>query len=269
MKIKKQFRHSKGRSIWRILLNNESLLLVEERDLKTREVFFQVFDLATGRKVIADLQLREKFWVGVESFNGDTIYFHGYKKPDMPWHQGISAYSVRKNALLWEHPEYVFSFMDAGTIVGIQQQFESSKYYAISAETGHLTEELTFDAETLKSRREEVLARVDYSKYVFPVQSALAPEREETLRQHMKTGQLAVESLFLNDVLLVTLQDGPAGGPYNQCLKAIDIPSKKVIFNQPLNENQKTVLFDSFFIYDKHLVVIKNKEEVLVFSLVM
>lgn len=268
MKLKKHFNHSKGRSIWRLLLNNESTLLIEERDLKTREVFFQIFDIVRGKKINADLQLHAKFWVGVEAFQGDLIYFHGYKKPDMPWHQGIYAYSVKNKAVIWEHPEYVFSFIDDGIIVGIQQGFESSRYYAIDAITGSLIEELAFDTDSLKARRQEAAAKTDYSRYVFPEGAGRNEELDSLILQHLKAGQSAIESLVYRDTLFVTVQETTSAGLFNQRLSAIDIPEKKVIFSESLNKNQNTGLFDSYFIYDKSLVAIRNKEELVVYSMI-
>jgi hypothetical protein len=270
MKLKKLLKHSRNRTIWRLLLNNENLLLVEERDLAKREAAFQCYDLATGKKVLSDLQFEEKFWVGVETFLGDIIYFHGYRKPDMPWHQGITAYSVSQKKVVWENKDFVFAFLDDGTLFGMQQQFETTKYYAIDPLTGALRGEQPEDEAVIRHRRSEMNAKADYSRYNFPVQFSTEsqPLIEPLLDGLAKPEETVVEYLAMVNMLLVVLQRSKTPTTYDQRLLAIEIPSKKAILQEVLNENQKSVLFDSFFIYNNCLIVIQNKETVLVYTLI-
>jgi len=270
MKLKKLLTHRKNRTVWRLMLNNESILLIEERDLAQRQVFFQCFDITSGGQIIADLQLQEKFWTGVEAFRGDIIYFHGYRKPDMPWHQGISAYSVSQKKIIWENADYIFAFFDENILYGMQQEFESTKYYAVNPLTGELLGEEPHDETFIKQRRSEAQAKADYSLYNFPVQ--FTPESKPLLdpliSDGVQPGETVVEYLATESLLLVTLQRQNTPATYDQRLVGIVIPAKKVIFNEIINANQKTALFDSFFIFKDKLILINNKEKVIVYSFI-
>ncbi len=267
MKIKKIFRHAKNRTVWRILLNNENLLLIEERDLKSREVFFQCYDLISGKKKFSDLQMENKFWAGVELFEGDIIYFHGYRKPDMPWHQGIYAYSVSKGKIIWSNPDHIFSFGEKENLVCRVQEFENLKYFSIDKLNGETIGEIE-SAELVNQRQETARDNADYSRYEFPVAytPGFMPEVDELLSQMLKPGERFIETLSYDSVLFYIVQKTLETGLHSQWLRGIDIFSKKFIFDEPLNENLNSFLFDSFFLYSRYLITIKNKNEIIVYE---
>ncbi len=268
MKIKKIFRHSKNRTAWRVLLNNESLLLIEERDLANREVFFQCYQLASGKKMFSDLQPVNKFWAGVELFDGDIVYFHGYRKPDMPWHQGIYAYSVSKGKFIWSHPDYVFSFGEQNNLVCQKQEFESLKFYSVDKLTGELLGEIEA-AESVNQRRYIAQAHADYSRYEFPnaYTANVLPESDMLLSTLLKQGQTIVETLSYNGTFFYIFQETESTGLHNQWLRGVDISTGNIIFNETINENQNTFLFDSFFVFSGYLITIKNKSDIIVYKL--
>ena len=86
-------------------------LIIEERDIENKEVFFNCIDISTGERIFSDFQLDEKFWVGIEAIDEDVIYFHKFMKPDMPGHQGIIAFDINSESILWENSEYSFLFV--------------------------------------------------------------------------------------------------------------------------------------------------------------
>ena len=56
-------------------------------------------------------------------------------------------------------------------------------------------------------------------------------------------------------------------GSLDNHFSAIEIVSKKVIFEENLNRNIKAIVPDSFFIMGKHLFLLKEKKKVMVCSL--
>ena len=94
MDIKRIYSFSNNRQIWRLIPTATEKLIIEERDTENKEVFFNCLEISSGVKIFSELQLEEKFWVGIEAVNNDIIYFHKFVKPDMPRHQGIIAFDI-------------------------------------------------------------------------------------------------------------------------------------------------------------------------------
>ncbi|HUX92187.1 MAG TPA: DUF4905 domain-containing protein, partial [Ignavibacteriaceae bacterium] len=92
MKIKKEYEYSNRRQIWRLIPTDSGKIIIEDRNVETKEAFFNCLDIYTGKKKFSNLQLDEKYWIGIETIYKDIIFFHKYLKPDMPGHIGIIAY---------------------------------------------------------------------------------------------------------------------------------------------------------------------------------
>src|ERR1035438_10581773 len=82
MKLHRNYTFSNNRQIWRIVPGGEGKLVIEERDLSTRAVFFSCIEMRTGKVILDSLQFEEKFWIGIEDVYKDVIFFHRYNRPD-------------------------------------------------------------------------------------------------------------------------------------------------------------------------------------------
>jgi hypothetical protein len=76
-----------------------------------------------------------------------------------------------------------------------------------------------------------------------------------------------IEYLRWANTLFYTVQRQNKQGGYDQTLFCVAIATKKVIFKEIINRNQRALLFDSFFVYDRYLISIHDKTSVMVFVL--
>ena len=106
--IKKLYGFSNSREIWRLIPAGEEKLIIEERNKKTKEVYFNCIKIETGKKLLKSFQLKDKFWVGIETTHNDIIFFHRYIKPDLPTHKDIIAFDLIKKKILWENNDLTF-----------------------------------------------------------------------------------------------------------------------------------------------------------------
>jgi hypothetical protein len=269
MEVKKHFSFSRGISIWRLLLNSQGHLLVEERDTQKHEVFFQCFDIHSGKQLLKNLSFEEKFWIGIDGFEDDTIFFHGYVKPDMPWHKGITAYSVSEKKVIWNNPEITYSFLHQGKIYSSRRLFESAEYYTVDPKTGQIIEELGEDAESFNILKQTFYNSRDYSDYKFPV--FYSPGVYDSIfvdGLHLPDDTLReVEIIDHGNGLIFTSREADGKGRTNQKLNVIDNESQKVVFSDVINKNEENRSLDSFFVYSGYLIVVKNKTEVVVYRL--
>jgi len=232
-------------------------------------VFFQCFDIHSGKQIIKTLSFEEKFWLGIDGFEDDTIFFHGYIKPDMPWHKGITAYSVSEKKVIWKNPEITYSFLYQGKIYSSRRLFDSAEYYTVDPKTGAIIEELGNDAESFNTLKNTFYNSRDYSAYKFP--SFYTPGVYDSLfvdKLRMSDEMLReVEIIKHGNGLIFTSREANENGKTNQKLNVIDIESQKVVFSEVINKNEENRVLDSFFVYHDYLIVVKNKVEAAVYRL--
>ncbi|QOJ28099.1 MAG: DUF4905 domain-containing protein [Ignavibacteriales bacterium] len=256
-KLKKVYKRDEGRVIWRILFNNHNLMLIEERDPQKKEVFFTVADMSTCKNVTENLQQGELFWTGVECFIEEYILFHGFAKPDMPFHKGMRLYSVREKQILWEHDDLVFSFLEGNTVWAYKPGFEKKEYIRVDLATGAAApspEPVPADIAMRKAEFREVTTR-----------GITAPEPE---RNEPGGGDMVYPETAEND--LYTFRSGYRGetdGMYNQYLQMIRKSDGKLLEEMLINEDTPLIIPDSWFLRNNALYVIKDKRILSVYTM--
>jgi len=74
-----------------------------------------------------------------------------------------------------------------------------------------------------------------------------------------------VDYLIVNDLLLTSYHRVLNDGKLQNCFKALDIHSKKVIFEEILNKEITNFIPDSFFLINDLIFLLKEKEKLFVF----
>jgi hypothetical protein len=136
MNIKKLYSYSNKKQIWRLLPTDTNKLIIEERDLDKKQVFFNCLQSDTGIKIFKNFQLDEKFWIGIETIYKDVIFFHKFTKPDMPAHKGIIVFDINNQKILWQNDELNFLFVSDDKLFCFQQNFENQNYSSLDFKTG-------------------------------------------------------------------------------------------------------------------------------------
>lgn len=274
MKIKKKFSFTNNRIIWRIVPSGERLL-IEERDEKSRQVYFNCLEIESGNSIIRDFQLEEKFWVGIEAFEDDKIYFHKYTRPDMPGHIGITAYSLITKEVLWSRDDIVFQFLYESMIAVYVQKFEQREYYVLDAQTGKNIQDTGVDIQDINILREKSLAKQSeiFKNYQFPQSYRAENPTAETkeLIDKLKENVIIsgpIDFIQHQGYLLLAFHTVKDEGKLDNNFRLIDIDSRKIIFEDVVNAGITSYIPDVFFIKDNFLFLIKNKTELTVYSLI-
>jgi hypothetical protein len=155
MKLKKSYRFDNKRQIWRIIPANAGKLIIEEREPENKQVYFHCLYIDSGKKILSNFQLDDKFWVGVEAVRDDIIFFHKFAKPDMPKHRGIFAFNMIKKEFIWQNPELIFLFILDEKLYAYKEKFEGRDYYAINPSTGEIIEDVGSNYELINKLRDE------------------------------------------------------------------------------------------------------------------
>ena len=274
MKLKKNYSFTNNRTIWRLIPSGDKLL-IEERDEKNKQVYFNCVSIDSGKSLLKDFQPGEKFWSGVEAFEGDKIYFHHFVKPDMPGHIGIFVYDLVSKSFIWKRDDLVFLFLLRDRVFAFIQKFESRNFFALDANTGNLVEEYGENQEEVNKLREKLLREEDekYKSYSFPEAYKDADFNSESraLVEKIRENEVisgTIDFVKYDTLLLLSFHTVADEGRLDNNFKAIDINTGKIIFKDVLNAGITSYIPDSFFIRDNLLFLIRNKTELMVYSLV-
>jgi hypothetical protein len=272
-KIKKAYNYSKGRQIWRLIPNDNNKLIIEDRDTSTKEVFFNCIDINSGEKIFYDLQLDEKYWIGIETIYKDIIIFHKYASHDMPEHDEMIALDINSKEILWHNIEYIFLFIYDDKIYCYRNKFESRDFFSLNFKTGSLLESLGDDASKVNLLRENSFNPINAGSYLFPEPYSAAMMKDSDpgryFEQFTTENTIAgkIEFIETEGLLFFNCHKVIPGGSLKNIFKAIEISSKKVILEETLNYSTSIFIPDCFFIKDKLLFLLIEKIKLKVCSI--
>ncbi len=272
MKITKLYSYKSPGQIWRILISDYDKLILEIRDTNTKEVFYNGFNLETGEKYFSDLQLEEKFWLGIEAVYKGIIFFHKFPKPDLPQHKQIIAYDIASEKILWTNIDLSFLFIHNDLVYGFQQGFEERFFYALDSLNGEIVKEFGSDFRTINTLRNQAELEKDWSAYIYPKVFS-DDEKDARIGEAIKaqTKSLVIEGEveynLYQDLALFNFHSKTAEGSYVNKFSAVDLKCGKNILSEVLNANASVLFTDSFFLYKNFLFLLREKNEVIVYQL--
>ncbi|MBE0551243.1 MAG: DUF4905 domain-containing protein, partial [Ignavibacterium sp.] len=205
MKLKKLYQHDNKKQIWRILPTTNNKVVIEEREIQTKEVFFCCLDIESGRKIFKDYQLEEKNWIGIESIYNDVIFFHAYGKPNMPAHKSIIAFDIPTQTILWQNDNYIYSFIDNDKVYCYQQRFEGRIFFALDCLTGNVLEDFGNDAPAINKLKEESDAKLWEQNYLFPEYFNRNYSAEKDYEKYLQ--QLLTEKVIKGEINYLNYKD--------------------------------------------------------------
>lgn len=268
--IKKLYGFSNSREIWRVIPAGEDKLLIEERNKKTKEVYFNCIQIKTGKTLLKSYQLKDKFWIGVESVYNDIIFFHRFIKPDLPTHKDIIAFDMNKKEILWENNDLVFLTISDDNLYGYKALFEGREFYKLNINTGDVIKKLEKapDKNTIEQFQNSTLKDFCFSS-IYSNDLELKENVPDIIRavkeENVVTGR--VELLVYNDVLFLSFHVQGKNGKLNKLLNVIDIVTGKIILKRIINFNIKAFIPDSFFLIKNYLFVLIETKKLFCYIL--
>jgi len=272
MKLKKKIKFSDSNQVWRIKVTDTDKLFVETRDTEKMKAYYHCFELQSGKKMFTKHEMGELFWLGIEHIEGDVVYFHRYAKPDMPGHKGIFAFEITTQKILWEDEKFAFLFIDGNLIYVYQEGFEGRYYYTLDSKTGKIIEELGQISSEINVIREKAESAIDYSNYAFPDKYYGLSENsivKKIIDNEMEGIEISgnVEYVVWDNLLLFNYHQVISKRVFTNKIKAYDLSSVKEIFSDILNNSANAYAPDSFFLYKKMVILLKEKKEIFVFEI--
>ena len=270
--IKKQYSFTNNRIIWRLIPSESGYLVIEERDLNTREVFFNCLKTTDGKILFKNFQLDEKYWIGIESVHRNTIFFHKFRKPDMPGHIGIYAFDLLSKKLTWQNDDLIFLLAKDDKVFTYQATFEGRQYYLLDSLTGKIIKDLGSEFNEIKKLREESIQNDFVNSFLFP--KTFSPNEANSdivaifnkLSADRKISGI-INWLKLNDFLMFNYHEENNNGTFNNYFKIFDSVKNKIVLNETLNSKSKKMIFESFFIIGDLLFLLVEKQRLVVYRI--
>jgi hypothetical protein len=274
MKIKKKYSHNNKRQIFRLIPTDSGKIIIEERDTEKKQAFFNCLQIDSGKKIFKHLQLDEKFWLGIEAIYNDVIFFHKFVKPDLPQHNGITAYDINNKRTIWEDHNHTFLFIKDEKIYAFQQRFEDREFVTLNYLTGELIDELGSDSVAINLLREDAINSEDYSSYCFPVlfdSNLIGKQRVNEIlsklhEEYLTTG--GIEYVLIDDLLLFNFHSVNPDKTLKNIFRAVDLLTKKYILEVTLNSRTNAFAPDSFFVKDSLLFLLIEKIKLDVYKII-
>jgi hypothetical protein len=274
MKLKKKYRFDNKRQIWRIIPTNSGKLVIEEREPEQKQVYFHCIELTSGKKILQDFQLDDKFWVGIESVKDDYIYFHKFTKPDMPKHKGIFAFDIKTKKIFWENSNLTFQFMFRDKMYAYVEEFGGKKFFALNLQNGTVEDELGDNPQLINELRDQSIADNNPAGYLFPEvfePDSLIENNTFDLISSLKNDFMIsgkIEYLLKNGLLMMSFHTVNEKGKLNNIFKAVDLSGRKYILEEVLNKDTSLFYTDSFFVKDDFLFLLFGKTRLEVYKII-
>ena len=274
MKLKKLYKHDNGKQIWRILPTTNQKIVIEEREIKTKEVFFSSLEINSGKKLFNEFQLDEKNWVGIESIYKDIIFFHAYRKPDMPAHKSIIAFNLLSRSIIWQNDDYVFLFVYNDKVYCYQQRFESRVFFALDYLSGNVVDDFGSDADKINQLKEKADEEFGKQNYLFPEYFNRNDNVGNIHREYLKQVLIdkiikgEVSYLTIKDLLMFNYHEVANDNTFTNVFIAVDLSKNKILLKETLDKNLVNLMPESFFVKDDFLFLIADKTKLLVYSIV-
>ncbi len=254
---------------WRMKISEYGKILCEIRNPETKTAWFDCLDEKTGATVWNGLRFEEPWWIGIEEITSKFVYFHGYRKPDMPQHLGIIAVDIETGKLCWTNADLSFAFADEHAVYGFRQGFESRMFLKLDPVTGAPDSEPGVDPAEMNTMRAAQNEEYFYRNYQYPVHfDEQHPEFESCKSCVMKRVDISMlrgtlDFLKLGGAALIswheTAKDHSESAPrLNQLFLAVEIASNSVIYEDTINGGVSAPSVDSFFVKDGTVYYIQD-----------
>ena len=270
--LKKNYSFTSKRNIWRLIPSESGYLVIEERDMSSREVFFNCLNLNDGKVLFKNFQLEEKHWIGIESVHNNLIFFHKFRKPDMPGHKGIYAFDILNRKMIWQNDDLLFLFAKDDKVYVYQSTFEGRQYYVLDSHTGNIIEEMGSEFSQISKLREEEMRSDFTNTFLYPqpfndnLESGDVPKSMKGLLTEIKVvGK--INWLVLKDLIMFNYHEQNSNGTFNNYFKVFDLLKQKYILNETLNLKAKNLVPESFFVVEDLIFLLVEKTKLVVYRI--
>ena len=252
--IKKKYSFTNKRNIWRLIPSESGYLVIEERNMESKEVFFNCLKIDDGKVYFKNFQLEEKYWVGIEAVNKNIIFFHKFRKPDMPGHKGIYAFDILNKKIIWQNDDLIFLLAKDDNVFAYQTTFEGRRYFQLDFVTGKIMKDLGSEFDEINKIREELIQNDFTNNFLYPKTFIKKDENSDISKifdNLLPDGKISggISWLKLNDFVMFNYHEKNSDESFDNNFRVYDIAKSKIILNEKLNSKSSKMVARILFYY--------------------
>jgi len=114
-------------TIWKILPDTDlNLLVVEKRNLEQQQVFFDILDVQSEKKLVENLIVWENWWVSVAAIACNHLVLVLYEQDNGLANKGLIVYDIKQQQIAWQNTQLNFYNIDTqNNCVWLREHLES------------------------------------------------------------------------------------------------------------------------------------------------
>lgn len=237
---------------------NHQRLFLEIRNPDDKTVSFSALNLQNNQWLWKDLVFEEPWWISLRATEGDILLFTIYTDTNNPDKKSVLAYHVTRKEVAWWRNGFSLTSVNRRTVSGVDAKFPG-KESILDLFTGQLVAGGDFDLGD--SQNFPVIRPFQYEE-----DTAYFVTVKDFLHSRLGISPVAsIEYLEIKDLIMVSVflkEEGLANYLY-----VLDADGQ-VLMTEKLGEHLKGIGLDTFFVFSDKLIFIKNKNELLSYSIV-
>ena len=255
-------------TLWRVIFSDNGIIVADSRNTESKIAAFSCIDSRTGSVLWSDKTYDEQWWIGIEGIADGRLYLHGFRKPDMPEHQGITCIDLKSGSVLWKNNDRSFLTVHHSDVYGYRDLFERRLYYKINRNNGTVEEEMQSLPDDVEENRQ-----LEKTNFTFP--ESLNKETAESWKLLLSStaltdSQIAVAEFIPAEkfhVFAVYARNTAADEGLKNTLYIVDTGGKKKVYSDVLNGSTPYPVPDSFFMDGNRVYYIKERKSLVAVDL--
>lgn len=256
--LKFNFSQSFDGVIWNSLAaSNQNVLLLEIRNAEKKQVTFAAFDYTKNIFLWRDKSFDEPWWVNLSAVSDNIVLYTLYLETNNPDRKALLACSLTDHKMLWWNNDFSLTGVSKGKVKGFSPRL--SKDVVLDSKTGKVIENpAPFEEIPASGNQVKPSQYSDDMEYFSTVQTFL----------NAKLNLLPVVALeyLEHDSLIFISYNVTKNGLVNYLL--VLTLNGDVLLHEKLDEPQKGIGLDTFFILNGCLFFVKNRRELVSYSIV-
>lgn len=264
--------------LWLMKFSGDGYILLETRNTDERRVRFSCIEESGGKALWKDQSYAHEWWAGIEDVCDGRVFFHGYRKPDMPMHLGITTVDLQTGQTLWHENDATFLFTWESEVYISRRHFGGEIYATLDVETGTLLRDFGSDNSVLKPLRLRLNEQDRFAGYLYPEhfdeQHPLYEEYHALVFSYcdLEKARGNIDVLLSGNALLLSWHevigfDNALQQRLAQRFFAFDARERSLVYRDTISDDRPQPGIDSYFIKDRQLLYIRNGLELVAHSL--
>ncbi|HEY3405502.1 MAG TPA: DUF4905 domain-containing protein [Ohtaekwangia sp.] len=243
--------------IWNTLaVAEKDLLLLEIRDAEKKQVKFSALNFAKNEFLWADKSLEESWWVNLSAVSDGVILYTLYTETNNPDKKALLAFRLQEHKMIWWNNDFSLISVIQDRVLGYVSKL--SRETVLELQSGKPLNVGVHDAPAPKSDLLRPFQYNDQTGHFATVQTFL--------RSKLNLSPIIALEYLEYESLIFISYNVTENGLVNYLL-VLD-GSGAVLLHEKLDEPQKGIGLDTFFILNGCLFFVKNRRELVSYFIV-